>query len=85
MRSYGATHVLDRNLSAGELKAKVDEIAEHPLVAIYDAISLPDTQNAAFDILKETGGVLLTVLPDAVDPAKKEAARRVHSLLPHGV
>lgn len=39
---------------------------------MYDAISLPPTQNPAYDILAP-GGQLVLVLPDLIDAAKKSA------------
>ena len=74
LRSYGATHVLDRNLSADALKAQVAQIAGKPVKTVYDAISLADTQRAAFGLLAAHGGVLLTVLDVTLGAAEREAA-----------
>ncbi|KAI0351747.1 GroES-like protein [Trametes cingulata] len=73
LEGFGATHVLDRYLSASALRAEVLKIAGGPVSTVYDAISLPETQNAAFDLLA-SGGKLLVVLGDAVDDEKKKNA-----------
>jgi len=74
LKSLGATHVLDRNLPADALLAEVTTITGGaPVEIAYDAVSLPQTQNAAFDVLAP-GGQLVLVLADAIDAAKKSAA-----------
>ncbi|OSC97715.1 GroES-like protein [Trametes coccinea BRFM310] len=73
LQGFGATHVIDRNLSAAALREEVVKIAGGPVSTVYDAISLPETQNAAFDLLAP-GGKLLLVLPSAVDEDKKKNA-----------
>ncbi|KAI0366165.1 GroES-like protein [Pilatotrama ljubarskyi] len=73
LEGYGATHVLDRYLSASALREEVLKITDEPVSAVYDAISLPETQNAAFDLLAP-GGKLLVVLGDAVNDDKKKNA-----------
>ncbi|KAI0760989.1 GroES-like protein [Trametes elegans] len=73
LKSFGATHVLDRNLSATELWEEVVQIASGPLSAVFDAISLRETQNAAFDLLAP-GGKLVTVLPPNIDEDRQKNA-----------
>ncbi|KAI0080914.1 GroES-like protein [Panus rudis PR-1116 ss-1] len=66
VKSLGATHTIDRHLSPSEIVAEVKKITSEPVKYIYDAVSLPDTQKAAVDILAP-GGTLLLVLAKAVD------------------
>ncbi|OCH85560.1 GroES-like protein [Obba rivulosa] len=74
LESLGATHVLDRNLSPDALLAEVNKItAGAPVEVVYDAVSIPETQTPAFDVLAP-GGTLVLVLPDQIDAAKKAAA-----------
>ncbi|KAJ2980055.1 hypothetical protein NUW54_g11055 [Trametes sanguinea] len=73
LQGFGATHVLDRNLPAAALREEVVKIAGGPVSTVYDAISLPETQNAAFDLLAP-GGKLILVLASAVDEEKKKNA-----------
>ncbi|CDO74502.1 hypothetical protein BN946_scf184979.g57 [Trametes cinnabarina] len=75
LKSFGATHVLDRNLSSAALREEVLRITGDPLSVVYDAISIPETQNAAFDLLAP-GGKLIVVLVPAVDEDKKNATNR---------
>ncbi|EJF64050.1 GroES-like protein [Dichomitus squalens LYAD-421 SS1] len=65
LRSYGATHVLDRNLSADALRAEVKKIIGGSPSFVYDAVSLPETQAAAYGLLAP-GGRLLVILPETV-------------------
>ena len=69
LKSYGATHVIDRTLKGPELIARAQEIAGKPIQIIYDAISLPDTQNVAYDVLS-SGGTLFSSLPPTIDQSK---------------
>ncbi|KDR68597.1 hypothetical protein GALMADRAFT_256879 [Galerina marginata CBS 339.88] len=61
LKSLGATHVLDRNLPAGDLITEVKKIAGKPIDIVYDSISLADTQHVGLDLLA-SGGQLVTVL-----------------------
>ncbi|EMD40146.1 hypothetical protein CERSUDRAFT_112362 [Gelatoporia subvermispora B] len=72
LKSIGATHVLDRNLSADALHAEITKITKQPIELVWDSISEPSTQNMAYD-LTSPGGTLVLVLWDTIDPAKKAA------------
>ena len=65
LKSYGATHVLDRSLPQDALIAEVFKIAGGPISVVYDAISLPDTQAVGYALLAPNGQ-LLTVLPSTI-------------------
>lgn len=67
LKSFGATHVLDRSLSTSSLKAEIAKITSEPIKHVYDSVSLPDTQQTGLEIL-ESGGTLIVVLPPAVTP-----------------
>ncbi|OCH89714.1 GroES-like protein [Obba rivulosa] len=75
LTSLGATHVLDRKLASDALVAQVAAISQASIEVVFDAISLAQTQNAAFDILAPTGQVVI-VTPDQIDAARKAAAPR---------
>ncbi|KAG8218891.1 chaperonin 10-like protein [Butyriboletus roseoflavus] len=60
LASLGATHVLDRKLSATALGEQVAQITNTPITYIFDAISLQDTQQAALSLLAP-GGTLAVV------------------------
>ena len=70
LKSLGATHVLDRNLSTEALHAEIKKIADKPITTIYDAVGSPETQNLGYDLLGP-GGVLAAVQPDSIKPEKK--------------
>ncbi|CDO74510.1 hypothetical protein BN946_scf184979.g65 [Trametes cinnabarina] len=74
LKGFGATHVLDRNLSAAALREEVAKIAGGPVLTVFDAIALPETQNAAFELLAP-GGKLLLALPPSLDEAKAKDAQ----------
>ncbi|KAJ8597487.1 medium-chain dehydrogenase/reductase like protein [Rhizopogon salebrosus TDB-379] len=61
LSSLGATHVLDRRLSTAALKHAIAKITSIPITLAFDAVSLPDTQQAAHDILT-AGGILIIVM-----------------------
>ncbi|KAF9236633.1 chaperonin 10-like protein [Melanogaster broomeanus] len=67
--SLGATHVLDRKLSSDALKEELTKITATPVSYAFDAVSLDDTQQAAYDLLAP-GGKLAIVLPPAVKPVE---------------
>ncbi|KAI0342588.1 medium-chain dehydrogenase/reductase like protein [Trametopsis cervina] len=66
VKSLGATHIVDRN---EPLPQTVQSITSEPIKIIYDAISLKDTQNDAYDILAP-GGTLVLVEDLAIDESK---------------
>ncbi|EKM58633.1 uncharacterized protein PHACADRAFT_253109 [Phanerochaete carnosa HHB-10118-sp] len=66
LKSLGATHIIDRNAPLSELSDTIKAITEKPVKVAYDAISYPETQNAAYDILA-SGGKLVHVLFNALD------------------
>ncbi len=83
--SYGATHVLDRNLSADALRAEVTKLAGGLVSVVYDAVSTPETQSAAYGLLAP-GGRLLIVLQEAVtETSEGRTLSQVHGLfqMPH--
>ncbi|KAG5732530.1 Zinc-type alcohol dehydrogenase-like protein C2E1P3.01, partial [Termitomyces sp. T112] len=65
LKSLGATHVLDRNLSTAELDAEIRKLTSKPIEFVYDAVSLPGTQTMGYSILAN-GGTLILVLPSQV-------------------
>lgn len=59
LKSLGATHVIDRNVSWEDLPAAVKEITKEPLRIIYDALSNEESENAAYDMLASDGTVVI--------------------------
>ncbi|KAI0326574.1 GroES-like protein [Cubamyces sp. BRFM 1775] len=73
LRSLGATHVIDRSLSPTQIKLELAKLmGGRPVEFVYDAISLPDTQAFAYDLVAP-GGILVVVLPDVIPKELKEA------------
>ncbi|EPQ51055.1 GroES-like protein [Gloeophyllum trabeum ATCC 11539] len=65
LKSLGATHVVDR--SSPNVRSDVSAITDGaPLEVIYDAVSLEETQQAAWDLLAP-GGVLVLTLPPVIN------------------
>lgn len=75
VKSLGATHVIDKNLSGDSLRTAVSSITSTPIEIIYDAVSLRDTQQAAYDLLA-LGGTLALTLPPTFQ-ADAQARKRV--------
>ena len=73
LKSLGATHVVDRN---APLPDAVKTITSLPIKYAYDAISLKETQEAAYEVLAP-GGVLILVLGFAVDKSKVDSSKQV--------
>ena len=74
LKSLGATHVIDRQLSSDEILAKISKITSGtPIEYVYDAISLADTEPVAYQALAP-GGVLVLVLPDVIPPEIQDKA-----------
>lgn len=69
LRSLGATHVVDRRLSTVQLREEFGKITKEPLDVIYDAISSPETESTAYELLAP-GGKLALVAPPGI-PAEK--------------
>ncbi|KAI8972240.1 GroES-like protein [Trametes punicea] len=77
LTSLGATHILDRSLSADDILSKLEGLTDgKPLEFVYDAISLPETMPLAYQALAPGGGLVI-VQPDVI-PAevKKEGVRK---------
>lgn len=83
LHSLGATHVLDRKgVPLASLASAVHAITPLPITIVYDAISDPDTQSAAYDLL-EPGGKLIIVDKSTMDDAKQtpESHREIIGVL----
>lgn len=65
LRSFGATHVLDRELPTATLKEQARNIAGTPLTYIFSAVSLKEAQQTAYDLLAP-GGTLAIVTENLV-------------------
>ena len=65
LKSLGATHVIDRSLSPASIISETQAIVQGPVRIVYDAISDPETQNLAYDIVAP-GGLLVVVNPIAI-------------------
>ena len=85
IKSLGATHVLDRNLSSEATLAKLNQIAGgRPIECIYDAISQAETQQLAYRALAP-GGVLVIVLPDKIPAQLKLEGDGKKVVMPFGL
>ncbi|KAI0635549.1 GroES-like protein [Trametes polyzona] len=72
LKSIGATYVIDRTLPASTIQAEVSKlVGGKPIPFVYDAISLPDTQPLAYDVLAP-GGHLLLVLAENISAERKK-------------
>ncbi|KAI0648663.1 GroES-like protein [Trametes meyenii] len=71
VKSFGATHTIDRSLADDVLRFEVHKIAGGALEFVYDAISVKSTQTLAYDLVAHGGSVVL-VQPEDIDPKHKE-------------
>ncbi|KAH7903313.1 hypothetical protein BJ138DRAFT_1168313 [Hygrophoropsis aurantiaca] len=65
LKSLGATHVLDRNLTFSDISEEISKIIDAPLKVIYDAVMTPATSQGGYDILS-AGGHIVTALGAAI-------------------
>ncbi|KAG2361296.1 GroES-like protein [Suillus spraguei] len=83
VRNYGATHFFDRNLSGEQLKTAISKVTDSPIGVIYDAISLPETQSVAWELLANDG-VLIVTLFASVKEDEGKGRKVVHTFAnPH--
>ncbi|KAH7903809.1 chaperonin 10-like protein [Hygrophoropsis aurantiaca] len=61
LKSLGATHVLDRNLSFSSISGEIAKITSTPIKLVYDSVSLADTQQGGYDILAPGGHIVLVL------------------------
>jgi hypothetical protein len=72
--SFGATHVFSRLLPLDDLRSLVSKYTSGPIKYVYDAISLPETQQIGWSLLGQKGHLVLT-LPALVQ--EEEGKERV--------
>ncbi|KAF7789621.1 hypothetical protein EIP86_000567 [Pleurotus ostreatoroseus] len=72
LTSLGATHVLDRNLSAAAFTSAVrDILAGKPLRLVYEGVSDVDIQRAAFELLAPEGQYIGGGGADGLSPEQR--------------
>ncbi|KZT28325.1 GroES-like protein [Neolentinus lepideus HHB14362 ss-1] len=82
LKSLGATHIVNRKLPPADIKSAISSFITSPLELIYDAISISDTQQVAYDLLAP-GGTLVLTLPATVevDESKDQRIFQVQGLV----
>lgn len=75
LKSLGATHVVDRHLPFEALRSNLAAITSKPFEVIFDAVSLPDTQSVAYDLLAPGGCLVLVLFPAITLIANKRIAK----------
>jgi D-arabinose 1-dehydrogenase-like Zn-dependent alcohol dehydrogenase len=83
LKSLGATHVIDRTVSASALASEISNITQNaPIKYAVDSISLPDTQQAAYDLIAP-GGQLVVFLPVTAKTTTEKDIFQVLGLIRH--
>ena len=73
LKSIGATHVIDRSISASNLVSEINGITQNvPIKYALDSISLPDTQQTVYDLLGKGGKLAIFRPPAAKTTEDKE-------------
>ncbi|KAH9847261.1 GroES-like protein [Lenzites betulinus] len=67
LKEFGATHVLDRNLSPSALYDAVVAITGAPVKLVLDTITVPDTERAAFALVAPGGKLLIHNQPSVLE------------------
>ncbi|TBU28869.1 GroES-like protein [Dichomitus squalens] len=84
LKSFGATHVLDRKLSDEEIKAQVTQIAGGPVELVYDAVSTTATLPLAPALTAPGGNVIVVqFVPEELIAQAEKDGKAVHMV--HGV
>ncbi|KAG8218890.1 hypothetical protein J3R82DRAFT_4570 [Butyriboletus roseoflavus] len=78
--SLGATHIFDRKLSNAALIKRVRQLVAVPLTYIFDAVSIEETQEAAYALLAP-GGTLVIVLPPEVGGDEDRSGKNILPVL----
>jgi NADPH:quinone reductase-like Zn-dependent oxidoreductase len=65
LKSLGATYVFDRHADLSVLPNEIAKITSDPIEIVYDAVSRPETQKAAYGLLAP-GGKLVLVCPSVL-------------------
>ena len=82
LKSFGATHVIDRTLSPETVAQQAREIAGGLIDLVYDAISVTDTLAAGYQATSPQGDFVV-VLPEPIPGADANSQKKVH--LAHGL
>lgn len=77
LSSPGATHVLDHMLSTTPLKDAIVKITPTPITLAFDAISLPDTQQIAHDIVTAAATVVTMGIPQVENENENGVVQQV--------
>ncbi|KAK1229507.1 hypothetical protein PQX77_007430 [Marasmius sp. AFHP31] len=76
LKSLGATHIIDRkSVAIQDLPTEIKKITTVPVKTVYDAISLPDTQEASYNTLTEGGNLVIVLNSQIKNPVE---TKRVH-------
>ncbi|KAL0566505.1 hypothetical protein V5O48_015509 [Marasmius crinis-equi] len=66
LKGFGATHIIDRKaVTIQDLAYEVKRITNEPIKIVFDAVSVPDTQEAGHSIVAD-GGDLVLLHPSAI-------------------
>ncbi|RPD54789.1 GroES-like protein [Lentinus tigrinus ALCF2SS1-7] len=76
VKSFGATHVVDRSLPRATLIQTIKQLTEGPIELVYDAISVRETKELGYEIASP-GGSLILVVPEHVDHYKMPSGKDV--------
>lgn len=72
LKVFGTIHVISNPLLTSTIAAEVEKIADgKPVELVYDAMSLPDTQALAYEVLALGDALLLTRAPQIPEDNKQ--------------
>ncbi|KAF9001548.1 chaperonin 10-like protein [Cyathus striatus] len=69
LKELGATHLIDRFIPLSKLPSEVAGITSEPIKLVFDAISVPETQKAGYELLSD-GGKIALVLSSEISAAE---------------
>ncbi|KAI0071162.1 GroES-like protein [Panus rudis PR-1116 ss-1] len=71
VKRLGATHTIDRRLSPSEIISEIRKIVSEPLKLVYDAISIRETLQVAYEVTAPGATILEVLEPELEAPKEK--------------
>lgn len=86
LKSLGATHIISRAHPLSSLPSSIATITSTPILHAFDAISIKDTQEAAYAALAPGGTLALVGLPDIANTSENNTSgdKRVLAVIGSG-
>ncbi|TFK36705.1 chaperonin 10-like protein [Crucibulum laeve] len=75
LKSLGATDIIDRQIPVSSLSDEVKKVTDKAIKIVFDAVAVPDTQKAGFDLLAPGGQIAIVQQPSVESTDDKTVIR----------